>query len=82
MTKSFRESLDKILGLAASGFQDYATTVEKYREVRDEAKAALIEVVRELIPQKATPLSKTKPLSKRNVGWNEAITAILKKMEE
>ena len=76
MTKSFRESLEEILlqlGLPV----DHPNWISN-----ETAKAALIEVVRELIPQKATPLSKTRPLSKRNVGWNESITAILKKMEE
>lgn len=38
-------------------------------------------ILLEEMPNKATPLCKTRPLSKRNVGWNEAIDFFTSKLE-
>ena len=82
MTKSFRESLEEII----SALCDYPRHSISECAVCDEAKAALIEVVRELIPPKALSHVAMDDLDGytqcKDNAWNACREAILKKMEE
>ena len=87
MTKSklVGEELDRIISLAASGFQDYADTVEKYRQVRDEAKQAILALFKSIMPEAIVwgygDFPNEDEMSESE-GWNSYRTKLLKRLEE
>ena len=82
MTKSFRESLDEILATMTISVHNADSTKEE-NNACSEAKAALIEVVRGLVPdENVFDYDSKKKLHHRWEGWNACRQALLKKMEE
>lgn len=79
MTKSFRESIRQILK-ADCNFCDH---LEESCDNCEKAKAALIEVVQALLPEKSGK-NVDEPLTDKwhKAGWDDCIDTILKKMEE
>lgn len=73
MSKSQGVLREKLIEILNRHYKDEATL--------DQALEAIISAMLDILPQKASPLSASRSLSKRNVGWNEYRSALLLSLE-